>query len=113
MASQLKSNDPPGRRRPPATTPEERERQLTAQAYDYAERQFAKGEASSQIVTHFLKAGSSKEKLELEKLRGENALLKAKVEQLATMANQSELLEKAIAAMTSYRSPDEAGFSDD
>lgn len=113
MASRLKSDEPPERRRPPARDPEERERQLTSQAYDYAERALATGEASSQIVTHFLQVGSSKQKLELERLRGENRLLSAKVEQLQTIANQSELLERAIEALTSYKTTDDSGFADD
>ena len=89
-------------RRPPATTPEARENQLIAQAVDLAERQIQDGTASAQVISHFLKLGSSREKLEQERLTQENALLEAKREQLASQARVEELYSKALNAMRSY-----------
>lgn len=86
----------------PATTPEAREQQLIAAAADLAERQIREGTASSQVITHFLKLGSMREKLEQQKLMQENELLKAKVEQLQSQKNVEELYTKAIEAMKSY-----------
>ena len=54
------------RRRPPATTPEARENQMIALAVDLAERQLLEGTASSQVITHYLKLGSTKERIEKE-----------------------------------------------
>ena len=88
--------------RPPATTPEARENQLIAAAVDLAERQILDGKASSQVITHFLKLASTREKLEQERLRGENKLLEAKVESLASAARVEELYKNALAAMRSY-----------
>lgn len=51
-------------RRPPASTPEARENQLIALAVDLAEKQLANGTASAQVINHYLKLGSSREKLE-------------------------------------------------
>ena len=92
-----------GKPRPPATTPEGRERQLVAAAYELAEEQIRAGTASAQVITHFLKLGTAREKLEQERLRRENTLLEAKVDSIASSAKTAELYEKALAAFTSYK----------
>lgn len=96
--------------RPPATTPGARENQLIASAYDLAERQIAEGKASSQVLTHFLKMGATREKLEQERIANENLLLEAKVKNLSSAARIEELYGDAIEAMQNYRAapvPDE------
>lgn len=90
------------RQRPPATTPEGRENQLIAQAVDLAEQQIQAGTASSQVITHYLKLGSSREKLEQERLAKENELLAAKTEQIAAQGRIEELYAEAIRAMRAY-----------
>lgn len=93
----------PGRRkRRPAKTDVARENQLISLASDLAEKQLIEGTASSQVITHFLKQGSSREKLEQERLRGENKLLEAKVDQLASAKRIEELYEDALKAMKRY-----------
>ena len=86
----------------PGMTPEARENQLIALAYDRAEQQIRDGTASSQVVSHFLKLGSSKEKLEREKLEKENELLRAKAESLQSERNAEVLYQEAINAMKLY-----------
>ena len=44
----------------PALTPEARENQMIALAVDLAEQQLRDGTASSQVITHYLKLGSTK-----------------------------------------------------
>ena len=88
---------------PPALTVEGRENQLIAAAYDLAEERILSKTASSQELTYFLKAGSSKMKLENEKLREENKLLRAKTEALQAQINNEALLDKALKAFRSYR----------
>jgi hypothetical protein len=111
MASSGKGKAP---MRPPATTPEAREKQLIAMAYDAAEEQIASGKASSQVITHFLKMGTARERLEQERLRGENELLKAKVENLATAGRIETLYAQALDAMRTYRpSPPPDEFLDE
>lgn len=100
-------------RRPPATTPEARENQLIALAVDLAERQIQEGSASSQVITHYLKLGTTREQLEKEKLRRENELLKARVETLASNARIEELYGEAIAAMRAYAGQDPVEMPDD
>jgi hypothetical protein len=96
--------DPGNRRpkRPPATTPEARENQLIAAAVDLAEKQIRAGNATSQVITHYLKLGTTREALEQERLRRENELLKAKVESLAAMGRIEELYKNALNAMRTY-----------
>ena len=60
------------RKRRPALSPEARENQLISLAVDLAEKQLQEGTASSQVITHYLKLGSTKERLEKEKLEEEN-----------------------------------------
>ena len=86
----------------PALTPEARENQLISMAVDLVEQRLLDGTASSQETTHFLKLGSSKSKLELEKLKAENELIKAKAELAKSQKNNEELFKKAIEAMKSY-----------
>lgn len=85
-----------------ALTPEARENQLVSLAVDLAEQQLLDGTASSQVITHYLKLGTMKERLEREKLEKENELLKAKTESLQSAKNVEELYAKAIDAMKSY-----------
>lgn len=96
------SSEPKPRR--PALSPEARENQVIADAYDLAERQIQTGEASSQVITFFLKRGAEREKdkLELERLREENKLLRAKTEQIQSQKKIEELYAEAITAMKSY-----------
>ena len=90
------------RRRPPAITPEDREDQLVGLAMDLAEKQLMAGTASSQVITEFIRRGSIREKLEMEKLRNENEVLKKKAESLQSLKNIEVLYEEAIKAMRIY-----------
>lgn len=51
-----------------ALTPEAREKQLIALAIDVAEEQMRNGTASSQVISHFLKLGSTRAQIEKELL---------------------------------------------
>lgn len=94
------STTPNGR---PALTPESRELQLIALAVDLAEQQLRDGTASSQVISHFLKLGSSRAELEREKLASENELLRAKAESLQAQQRQDEMFKAAIEAMRRYQ----------
>lgn len=87
----------------PAMTPGARENQMIAQAMDLAEQQLRDGTASSQIIAHFLKLGSQRERLERERLEEENKLLRAKTEALQSAKNMEEAYTKAIMAMQEYK----------
>ena len=98
MSSQSRTED----RVRPALTPESRENQLIALSVDLAEKQLREGTASSQVITHFLKLGSTKTQLELEKIRHENALLEARTQSLQSAKRVEELYENALNAMRDY-----------
>ena len=92
----------PRKRRAPAPTPEAREQQMISLAVDCVEERMRNGTASAQEYVHFLKLASAKTQLELEKIRNENELLKAKKAALESAKRTEEMYTKAIAAMRSY-----------
>ena len=91
----------------PAATPEERENQMISLAFDRAEQQLRDGTASAQVITHFLKLGTIKNEIELEKLRRENDLLAAKTQAIESQENIEKLYANAIEAMKKYRGSNE------
>lgn len=97
----------------PATTPEERETQMINLADQLAERQLREGTASAQVITHFLKLGSSREKLEQSKLVLETKLVEAKTEQIANLAKTEVLFANAIRAMRHYQGGEEPALEPD
>lgn len=97
----------------PATSPEARENQLIFLATELAEQQLRDGTASSQVITHYLKLGSTKERLEREKLEEENKLLRAKTESLQSSKRIEALYNNAIAAMRRYSGGGSGGDYED
>ena len=91
----------------PAITPEARENQLISLAVDLAEQQLRDGTASSQVITHFLKLGTTKAELEKEKLKKENQLMEARTKAIESADEMKVLYDKAIKAMRNY-----AGYGD-
>lgn len=102
MAKSKKSLNKTPAQRKPALSPEARENQLISYAVDLVEQRLLNGTASSQETTHFLKLGSMKNRLEMQKLEEENKLLQAKTEALQSAKRQEELFEEAIKAMKRY-----------
>lgn len=91
------------RRNPrPGTTAEARESQLIAMTIDLAARQIKAGTVSSQVMTHFLKLATAKEKLERDQLKYQNGLLQAKTENLKSSKEMKDLVSNALAAMKTY-----------
>lgn len=107
VAKRVDSGGSSAKKRPaPATTPEGREQQMISYAFDLAEQQLLDGTASAQVITHFLKFGSSQNALEKEKLRKENLLMQARVDQISASAQNSELYQEAINMMKIYTGED-------
>lgn len=103
----------PNRRSPPAKTIEGRENQLVGLAVDLAEKQLANGTASAQVLTHFLRLGTVKSRLELEKIKQENLLLAAKTDAIESARRIEELYDKALKAMRGYQGQDPLDDLDD
>jgi hypothetical protein len=90
------------RKRPPAKSPEARENQLISAAIDLAEEQIRNGTATSQVISHFLKLGSTKERLEKEMLEQQVALVRAKTDAMQSAKRVEELYTNALNAMRLY-----------
>ena len=86
----------------PAITPEGREQQMISLAMDLVEQRLRDGTASSQETTHFLKLGSTKNQLEVEKLKKETELLEVKKASLESSARMEKLYSDAMEAMKTY-----------
>jgi hypothetical protein len=104
--ARARAPDSSRRRRRQATTPEAREIEISSQAYDLAEEQIRQGSASSQVITHFLKMGSTRERLEQAKIEHENELLQVKRQAIESQQRIEELYVDAIRAMKSYSGSD-------
>lgn len=86
----------------PALTPEARENQMISLAMDLVEQRLRNGTASSQETTHFLKLATTKEQLEKEKLKTENKLLQARIDNLEMQSTSASLYSDALKAFSTY-----------
>lgn len=103
MATRVRELTPKEKKKSrPALTAEGREKQMISMAVDCAEEQLRNGTASSQLIVHYLRLGSEKNRLEMEKLKEENKLLRAKTEAIQSIKSQEELYAAAIRAMRRY-----------
>lgn len=105
-ASSSDSNSP---LRPP-TSLEAQENLMISLAVQCAEKQLRDGTASSQVITHYLKLGSSKERIEKEILEKQKELIEAKTKNLNSNSEAKELYNKALEAFRRYSG---AGGDDD
>lgn len=105
MARKIKKDegDDRVRKRRVALSPEARELQLIAAATDLAEKQILEGTASSQVIVHYLKLGTSKERLERQILEKQKDLMEAKTEVLKSQKRIEEIYEDALKAMREYQ----------
>lgn len=92
---------------PPALDPDAREKQMIALSEDLAEQRIRDGSASSQLLIHYLKLGSSRERVEKERLKNENELLKAKVKDLESSRRTEQLFEEALKVFGIYKGEQE------
>ena len=113
MPKKVATRDVPARRTRPALTPEARENEMIALAVDLAEEQLRNGTASSQVITHYLKLGSSKERIEKEILEKQKDLITAKTESLQYAKQSEQDYQEVIAALRRYNGQeDEEEYSD-
>lgn len=96
----------------PATTPQGRENQMVDLAFTVAEQQMRAGTASAQVITHYLKLGSSRDRLERQRLENENELLKAKIEAMGSAQESESMYAAALNAMRTYSGKDIEGPED-
>lgn len=108
MAKPKKSTESKPKKLKPALTTEARENQLIALAVNLAEKQLREGTASSQVITHYLKLGSTKDRIEKEILEKQKELIEAKTQSLQSARQNEELYREVLEAFRSY-----SGMSDD
>lgn len=101
-----------GRRRAPARGADAREAQLITLATNLAEKQLREGTASSQVIAHYLRLGTSRERLEQERLRHENELAQAKTESIRASQKNDALYEEALNAFRSYSPRVDSDYDD-
>lgn len=99
----IASSESSSRSRKPDTTPEGRESKMVSLAERLAERQLRDGTASSQVLVHYLKLGSSRERKEQAKLEGEIVLQEARVKALGSTERLEKLYESAMTAFRGYQ----------
>jgi hypothetical protein len=102
------SSSEPSRKTRPAIFPEARENQLVSLAVDLAEKQLSEGTASSQVITHYLKLGSTRERIEKEILEKQKELIEAKTQSLQSAQRIEELYLNALNAMRNYTGQDDS-----
>lgn len=99
----------------PKLSIEAHENMMISLATSLAEKQLREGTASAQVITHYLRLGTTREKLEQEKLHKENSLLDAKTRSLGDVAEIKQMYEEAIQAFKGYRGHifDEEDYDED
>lgn len=102
MAKESKTTKKQPMNRRHAMSLENREQQMITLAVDLAEQQLREGSASSQLITHYLKLATTREKIEQETMLANQKLIKAKVESLESASRIEELYSEAISAMKRY-----------
>lgn len=95
-----KSSDISGIR--PAINPEAIENQAISLAYDLALKQLKEGTASSQVISHFLKLATEREKNQCELIKSQVEMTNAKRDQIKAQASADEKYAAAIEAMKRY-----------
>lgn len=97
----------------PARTPEAREAQLINLAVDEVERRLMNGTVSSQILTVLLKLATTKYQLEIEKIRSDISLQRAKEQEIEDKVSNSDLYAQALKAFKEYKGDtDEEDYDD-
>lgn len=112
MARESKTTKKQSRNHRHAMSLENREQQMITLAVDLAEQQLREGTASSQLITHYLKLATTREKIEQETMLANQKLIKAKVDNLESASRIEELYSEAISAMKRYGGNTEPTSSD-
>lgn len=111
MARRSYDEQPAPRRRSHAKTPEERESLLISKSLNLIERQIDDGTVSSTVLSIYAKAGTERDRLEKERLRNENDVLRKKLETMEAAIDVKNLMEDALAAFKGYSG--QSGFVED
>lgn len=89
-------------RAPLPFTAEEAEDQMVSLAVNLAIQRLQDGTASNQLIAEVIKMGTTKERLQKEKLKKENELLTAKTEAIQSQKNSEAFQARVLKALHSY-----------
>ena len=103
MVSSEKPTPSAGRKRPPARTPEDREKQIIASAIDLVEKQIAEGTVSSQVLTHYIRMSRSRNRLEEQNLRLETERIRVQNDDILRAREREEDYDKVLIALRRYQ----------
>lgn len=92
----------------PSISVEDQEERLIALANNLAEQKLRDGTASSQLISLYVRMGSTEERVKKQLVKEQVELAKAKTEAMQSAKRVEELYQKAIDAMRGY-----AGTEDD
>lgn len=112
MPRKAKFDEPISSQFPPVKSNEAREEQLTALAMDVAEKQMREGTASPLVISHFLKLGTARAKLESERIRKESELASAKAAMLGQQEDIGKLVKEVKDMLVAY-SPTQSDIEGD
>ena len=77
---------------------------MIALAVEQAEKMLREGTAPAQVVLHYLKLGTSREKIEKELMEKQMTIMDAKIENMQAQKGREELYQEAMKAFMSYQS---------
>lgn len=97
-----KQEQTPSKEIVPELDPEARQAQLINLAELQAEKMMLEGNAPAQIVVHYLKLATLRERKEIELLERQTKLAQAKIDAIESGRREEELYAKAIEAMKMY-----------
>lgn len=98
--------------RAPAMSVEANDNEMISLANKCAREQLRNGTASSQIICHYLKQGSERERLAVEQARADLELTRAKTKAIESSERIESMFAKALSAFSDYRG-DSEGDDDD
>ena len=84
-----------------------RQEQLIAKAERLAEKKLEDGTASPQIIVHYLRLATEREKRQQELIEADIALKKAKVQAIENAAEIKELISEGITMFKKYSGEDD------
>ena len=87
----------------PYLAPEEWENRLIALSYTAIETRILNGTATGAELVYFAKAGSAKQRQEIEKLKEENSLLRAKTSAIESEKERAVSYREVLDALSNYR----------
>lgn len=99
--------------RAPAMSIEANDNEMISLANKCAREQLRNGTASSQIICHYLKMGSERERLAVEQAKADLELTRAKTKSIESSERMESMFARALSAFSDYRGETDSEGDDD